>query len=366
MIIQPTAAQTRRIERARIYSGPGFGPRSFECLGLGISLGLGHSPVSAGPSNFGGYFQGRAIWQTFQTDQGFTYGGTLRAVAGNTSTTVVTLTGAPTGGTIPIRAKATNTLAVGAGAQFSIYSDGGTTPFMTGVTPTAATPVALTGVGAGASLTWSAGTGVTNDAWDATCAGLADLNGITAANLVQANVTKQGIVTVGVNGRRGILLDGVDDFYSYQLASIVAPATQPVFFWLAFKQATYAGKGVLADPSGAACLVFGTGSTPGLQLYDGSFGPANSGAAIGSLVRLEAYFDGSTGSFLKLGSTQDTPGNCGNAASSINRYIGSQGGTVQFANIEFYAGGVVTGLPSAAERLALSTALAAAYTGIAI
>lgn len=364
MIIQPTAEQTRRVNRSRAYSGPGFGPRSFSCLGLGLSLGLGNSPMSFGPSNFGGYFQGRSVWQTFQTDQGFSYGGTLRAAAGNTSTTIVTMTGAPTARVIPIRAKSTNTLAIGAGAQFSIFADGGTTPFMTGVTPTAATPVALTGVGASASLTWAAGTSVTNDAWDATMAGLADLNGITTANLAQANVTKQGIVTVGVNGRPGVLIDGVDDFYSYQLASIVAPATQPLFMWLAFKQVTYLAGQVFGDPGGNACLVLGNGGTPNLQIYDGSFGPSNGGAALGSLVRLEAYFDGSTGTFLKLGSTQDTPGNRGNAASSINRYIGSQGGTTQFVNIEFYAGGVVTGLPTTGERNALSAGLASAYTGI--
>ncbi len=48
MIIQPTAEQTRRVTRSRTYSGPGFGPSSFQCLGIGLGLGLGRGIVSSG------------------------------------------------------------------------------------------------------------------------------------------------------------------------------------------------------------------------------------------------------------------------------------------------------------------------------
>jgi hypothetical protein len=50
MIVQPTLDQTRHVKRKRTYSGPGFGPRSFECLGLnGLSLGIGSFGAS-GPA----------------------------------------------------------------------------------------------------------------------------------------------------------------------------------------------------------------------------------------------------------------------------------------------------------------------------
>ena len=49
MIIQPTNEQTRRVNRSRAYSGPGFGRESFACIGIGLSLGIANT-ASRGPA----------------------------------------------------------------------------------------------------------------------------------------------------------------------------------------------------------------------------------------------------------------------------------------------------------------------------
>ncbi len=138
MIIQPTAEQTRRVLRNRVYSGQGFGPRSFECLGLGIGLGIS---LSAGASPGGGpltsQFAPGTLLLGMQTDVGLTYDTAVTATAGNTSTSVITLGGTLTSAMVPILVKATNSATVGSGATFDVSYDGGSTFAMTGVTPAA-------------------------------------------------------------------------------------------------------------------------------------------------------------------------------------------------------------------------------------
>ncbi len=71
MIIQPTAEQTRRVTRSRTYSGPGFGPRSFSCLGLGLGIGLG-AVASGGGAPTPLTISGADILQWCRADQGVT------------------------------------------------------------------------------------------------------------------------------------------------------------------------------------------------------------------------------------------------------------------------------------------------------
>ena len=186
-------------------------------------------PASGGgpppPINFASLFPG--AFQAVQTDIGLTYGGILRATTGNTATTVVSLTGNTAGVAVPIWVKSTNSGAVGSGATFSIYYDGaGTVAAMTGLVPVVGTPIPLTDAGTGVSLTWTAGSGVFNNTWKATCAGLADQSG-NGLHYTQLLAASQPILSTGLNGKPGLLFDGVDDQFQSTLTTnpLLSPLT---------------------------------------------------------------------------------------------------------------------------------------------
>lgn len=76
MIIQPTAEQTRRVTRSRAYSGPGFGPRSFEFIGLSAGAGLAAVASSGGAPTFASAL-GADLLQWCRADLGVTQSGGL-------------------------------------------------------------------------------------------------------------------------------------------------------------------------------------------------------------------------------------------------------------------------------------------------
>ena len=177
--------------------------------------------------NFASLFTPGTVLQSVQTDLGLTYGGTPLATAGNTSTTVLTLSGTLATVPVPIWAKSTNSASIGAGATFNIYYDGlGVTPAMTGVAPTAGVGVALTGAGAGLTLTWAAGTSVNNDSWKATCSAWADQSS-NLFHYTQAGVTAQPLVGLGLNGFPALLFDGVNDSLNNNAFTLPTPGTTP-------------------------------------------------------------------------------------------------------------------------------------------
>jgi hypothetical protein len=71
MIIQPTFEQARHVNRKRAYSGPGFGPRSFVCAGMGLGIGLGLS-ASSGGAPTPASIMGADTLQWCRADQGVT------------------------------------------------------------------------------------------------------------------------------------------------------------------------------------------------------------------------------------------------------------------------------------------------------
>jgi hypothetical protein len=179
-------------------------------------------------------------FQLVQPSIGLTYGGTLAKAAGNTSTSVVTLTGYLQGPTVPIWVVCTTTgLAVGAGAKFDIYYNEGTgVAGMVNVTPAVGVPVTLEAAGYGLSLTWAAGTAVLGSIWKATCSRLVDLSG-NGKHFTQPGATLQPIVTRGVNGKAGLLFDGVDDVL-LSFLSMLAPGTTPYSIFAIYRRPTTA------------------------------------------------------------------------------------------------------------------------------
>lgn len=264
-----------------------------------------------------------AAYQVLQFDQGLLYGGTPKATAGNTATTIVSLSGVITGAAVPIWVTSTNSATVGSGATFSVSFDGGSTQAMTGVTPTAGTPVALTGAGLGMSIALTAGTGVSGNSWKATCAGLDDLagNGNDASQFAAA---KQPIVTVGVNGKPGLLFDGVDDTMSAPL-QLPVPGTTPWCGAMVMRRPTTqaANDRLVNDNSDRGALLL-TAATS-IRLYNqGTFGPTATGLPTNTWGAVDWMFSNSASDRIQTGSGAVATGaGAGNDAPSNMNFGGA-------------------------------------------
>ncbi len=157
-----------------------------------------------------------------QTDLGLSYGAVMRATAGNTSTATMALTGATPAVPVPIWIKLT-----GAGATGNVYYDGlGVTPAMTGVAVSSGVQIVLTGAGLGMGITPGAGSRVPGDIWKATCSGLADQT-VNGKDYIQLTPASQPILTTGLNGKPGLMFDGVDDQFQSTLTTnpLLSPLT---------------------------------------------------------------------------------------------------------------------------------------------
>lgn len=286
-------------------------------------------------------------FQVVQTDLGLTYGGTL--LAGGGATDSVTLTGSLATTPVPI-------LALGTGVgTCNIYYDGGTTAAMTGVTPTAGVPVALTGAALGLSLTWTAATIANANTWTATCAGLADQSGNTK-HYSQATASKQPILTVGLNGKPGLLFDGVSNSL-VSLLNLPVPGTTPYSIFAVFRQPTWATNTPLFGPTGQSITssIFKAGGTPLIFNRVSGTGPSNGGAALNTWVDLEILRSATASDPFKLGSTTVTA-LAGNAALT-GQEIGSVQAGAFFGTIELLALAFVPGAPNwTAIRAAINSA----------
>lgn len=282
----------------------------------------GRIPDGNGPVNLASFLPG--AYQSFQTNLGFTYGGSLLPLAGNTATTTVSLTGSLSGVAVPIKVRATNSASIGSGATFNIYYDGGTTPVATGVTPSAGVPVALTGAATGLSVTFTAGTSVNNNEWDATCAAIADQTG-NGWHFSQATASLQPIVGVGVNGipsiRFGIGAEKLDS-----LLNMPAPGTTPWAMAAVLRTNTYIGSGRMIGAVGAAntCMLW-TPSSPNLAIFNGLTAGVSGQLAAGTWGAVDCAFTNSTADYCRPGTGPGTTGSNAGNSSSTGRRIGFDG-----------------------------------------
>lgn len=321
----------------------------------GGSISIPGDPlIVAFNGNFASLFPG--AYQSLQADLGLTYGGVPLANAGNTATTVLSLTGALPTVPVPIWARATNSLAIGAGATFSIYYDGtGTTPAMIGVNPAVGVPVALTGAATGLSVAWAAGTSVNGNTWKATCAALADQTP-NAKNMSQAIAAKQPVVGLDASNNLELQFDGVDDELN-GLLTLPAPGTTPWAMFGVVRHDTWAASDVLISPSVGTGL-YSNGVTPQVTLFNGSGAANNGGAPLMAWVDYEAMLQNTAADSLKLGVTTTVGITFGNAINNGTSSIGALSG-VRFAKMGFrasvYAAGVAQDWP------AIRAAVAAKY-----
>ncbi|HYQ03726.1 MAG TPA: hypothetical protein VER96_33865 [Polyangiaceae bacterium] len=276
--------------------------------------------------NFASLFPG--AYQVLQSDLGLTYGGTLLPGTTNTSTTVVTLTGAVVGRPVPIRTKATSvgTVAIGS-ATFDISFDGGSTWAMTGVQPTPATPVALTGAGTGASLVWAAGNAVQSNNWDATCSALTDQSG-NGKHATTASSTTQPIIGIGINGNVELIGDGIDDLFITNGINLPAPGTTPYYVFAVFRylatvgDACILGNGDSAFGNRVGCL----SAAPSTGFYHKNANVAGVSVTVNPLNWniLEIKRSNNASDTTKIGAVTQT-GNAGNDTATNTRIYNSPG-----------------------------------------
>lgn len=310
--------------------------------------------------NFASLFSG--VLQSVQTDLGLTYGGTPLANAGNTSTAVLTLTGALATVPVPIWAKATNTLAIGAGAQFNIYYDGtGAAAAMVGVTPAAGVGVALTGAGTGLTMTWAAGSSVTNDGWKATSSALADQSA-GAVPYSQASAAQQPIVTTGLNGFPGLLFDGVNDCFTSSL-NLPTPGTMPTGVLMVMRQPTFiTASGIILDgptAGGGNQLYFNT-PAGGVTLQSNNTASITVAHVFNTWSRCRLDYSNSAPDVFRVGASQSV-GNAGNAVPQAGRNIGAFSTGSFPSNTELLQLIYLNHVPTAGELAAFDAAVTLKY-----
>lgn len=360
MIIQPTTEQTRRVDRSRAYSGTGFGPRSFACLGLGVGIGIGMGLGAGGnvpgsDGNFAPLFTG--VMQALSTSRGMSYGSTL--LASGTTPPVLTFTGTISGAYVPVRVECTLLGALGVWTGRVSYDGGSTFP----QTFTSAATVACTGAGAGLTLNIAAGAAVVDNAWKATCSQVDDYSG-AALHAVQATAGRQPVVTIGANAKAGVAFDGVDDFLnSSTFPAQAAPGTTPLFIWIVYR--------MISTPSANAYVVIGQGGSSALLVQ------ASSNAALqlnnvlvnartvanGAWNRCEAFFNNAVTDYQKVGAGLPATGtSAGNNATAAGRSIGGFG-TAANANMELLDLIYLNNAPTTPQLAAASAAVLAYYNG---
>jgi hypothetical protein len=275
--------------------------------------------------NFASLFSG--AYMVVQSDRGLTYGGTMSAVAGNTSTATMGITGTLATAPIPIWLRGLG------GGTADIYYDGiGVTPAMAGVTWNNGVPIVLTGAGAGLTITPSAGTLVGGDTWKATCAALADQSP-NGKNAIQVTASAQPIVTVGLNGKAGLLFDGVNDFLTSTAGTLLSAFPFQVIVVGRFLQPGVALQ-TLIGQNGLSYAMYMNGPNV-LRQYCGS-GSNNIAFSSTANTRFSAIYTGTPAASMQAGALSVT-GDCGANLPGAGVLIASFPTVTGWGNIEVFA-----------------------------
>jgi len=278
--------------------------------------------MNAGGINYASLFPG--AYQVIQSDLGLTYGGTL--LASGTTPPVITLTGTLSTTPVPITVSCTVIGALGAWSGTYSFDNGATsTPF------TSAATVPLTGKGTGLTLNIAAGSALSNNVWKATCAGLADQSG-NAKHNAQATASAQPVITVGLNGKPGLLFDGVNDYMANSVGSLLSFPHQVLI--VGRRVSSLPASNVMVSGDLFADTIY-EGSAGFVTQYNGTTGNAIAFAAFTN-QRFAAVYTNSTSDSLRVGSLSTTGINSG-AAIGTNRYVGASYVPGQFGNVEIFA-----------------------------
>jgi hypothetical protein len=145
--------------------------------------------------------------------------------------------------------------------------------------------------------------------------------------------------------KRYLLFDGVDDFMKAKFT-----VTQPWERISAIRQVVWvSGRYVLSGGTSLAGVLFQTGSTPALTLFDGSSVASNSEAAVGADAVIAEVRNGASSSLTINGATPTT-GNPGTNLPGGITVAADHNGTTNHANIRWYSTIERVGSFTTAER----------------
>jgi len=285
--------------------------------------------------------------QVIQSDRGLQYAGPLTPAAGNTSTATFTLVGGLPVGAPPVAIMVRLT---GTGTTADLFYDGGTTPVLSGVAVVAGTPINLPGAGSGLFVSPNAGTQVAGDSWRAACASLADQTA-NGRNVSAAPGSTRPIISPGLNGKVGILFDGVDD----ELVSASYPRATPssvivIGRWVNPVLAQQIMVSARATSNGL--IYTNTGSR--VDTFNGAFGPSILPFTSTAFQRIYATFTASAADVLRVGALSAGPGPSTGNGVPDGLSIGHDFGVSQFGNVEVLC---VIVLPGTTSLVALDAAL---------
>ncbi len=201
-----------------------------------------------------------------------------------------------------------------------------------------------------------AGTSVTNDTWSATCAGLADQSG-NGKNATMATASAQPVLTVGYNGKPGLLFDGVNDELRSTVNTLLTAL--PYQTIVIARYLSTAANQVLVGTDGFTGPAIYQNAANTVQGYNGTAGLTIAGFVSTSQTRFSALFTGSTSDVLRAGSGSRTGVNGGTAipsATATHVGIGRFEALGIFGNIEVLAVMVVPPTALGALDAALNSA----------
>jgi hypothetical protein len=221
---------------------------------------------------------------------------------------------------------------------------------MSGLLPVGGATIALTGAGLGLGLTWTANPSVTGNIWKATCSALADQSG-NGRNYTQPTATAQPIVTTGLNGKPGLLFDGVDDLLQAVGTSAVLPATFQALIVARLLNPAAATQVLLGSNNAFGTLYTNTGSR--VQLYRFALGPFVAFAST-AFTRFGGLFLGTTGDTVQAGAASATGVSAGTSPPG-DLSIGANTSFSQFGAIEFLMAAYAVPAPLAAFDAALNS-----------
>jgi hypothetical protein len=139
----------------------------------------------------------------------------------------------------------------------------------------------------------------------------------------------------GAGGQLAVRGDGVDD---YMQSSYVppAPGTTPSWIWFVVEQLSWTnGDPLFNSTTGFVQELYSSSATPNVRLYNGATATLNPNMTLATARRCEALFNNATTDYLKVGATNITGLNAGNAGGGTGRRLFRDSSTV-YGNFAVY------------------------------
>lgn len=183
-------------------------------------------------------------------------------------------------------------------------------------------------------------------------------------NMAQASGPAQpALIASAINGQPAVRADGISQVLSATWAR-VAPGTQPFYLCFVAKQISWVALNCLAGDFGATGMFISADpASPQIDMFNTTNANAVS-ATLGTYLRIEMQFTGSTADYMKAGSAAAVTGaNSGNNAGGGTLQLFNRGGSVggRYGNWEIAEAFGYLGTASGGQRSSNDTYITGRY-----